>query len=1126
MTQTSYRQFQVDPEQTTTQRSPPHSPISSARSYEDLSRINHIRANLSHSSPYATFPGRSVGTATTTTLSVLNLPLPGSKLAPTKFKGDYSKVKKFLTHYKRLLAQNNVVLDREKCESITQYCSRTVGEFIEALPSYTTPNWEQLNQDLLNFYDADLDTKRFKVKHLLRFVKNARTKRVHSLAAWKQYTREFISIGGWLLAREKINRDEYFTYFWTGIPTTLRSKLENRLLAGNPTRDLSIPFTYREVTGAAEGLLQRDRFDSNVVDTESEDDDESEDDRLFDSEDDTSDTEHESSSKTKKGLKKKKLTKKRRRYTDTDDEDLTSKLDKVSKSTNSKRTVEGTQEEVEKIISKLNTMSVTDPSYAFVYFKAVKLDPDISKVVGAPASQAATYQHARGSSYHPTITPIQRQIPPHLAPNTYIAQPLPPPPPMNRSSNCYGCGKEGHNISACPGLGDYIARGVLTRGPNGRLVFANGAPIRRYNNETLLQTVEREINTVQSHLVTVQDEDYGYYDVSDADDDDDDDNFYDDQYQYGNREESTPEIYQVQGAKHFQGPVEYSVSDLSPVIQLYLDDEDESSDDGLSGVAPSQMYFASYPAKRVEKTTTAARKAVFDGVHVPPVTRSVKKAIDKQRDNEKENRPIIPQAVKSTTKTPAPIKPKASPTGNIEPVAKAPLKGARELSKVPREVREITRGQVPIDTRRPMYNGTNDDEIMEDKTAQQDLAPPQIRKPNQAQQIRTNVDRPEEARVSVPRQSAISAHADKMRVMNAMLSTQVPLAIGEILGTSKELAQFMIDSLKLKPAPKPTVVATSFLTRDRGPLIRLPLTCNGKSIEAIIDTGSQLNIVSDRIFKRKINCPIDTREQISISDANGGKGILKGVASHVPLDCGAVSTEANLWVGDHVPFQMLLGRPWQRDNFVSIDEREDGTYLLFKDLSDMNNRYEIMVTPGGVDNDWNFDPSAWHAPTSFFITTSNEAQSQPYKIGSSLRSGTSSAFGIFRSAPATLSEIMVVINIWIQTLMAIGLLTIQFAGKKGKSIKATTQDDRIFGVSAPSQELMTSPVLPDIAVLDSLKQPTAVVPAMWSERHPRSEAQVLRVARVDADHLRENGKLQKLVISSSAAVELGPYQDV
>src|ERR1700676_5113068 len=91
----------------------------------------------------------------TNTYSVLTMPIPGTKLAPEKFKGEYNYVSCFIQHYERLCDQHRVTVDKEKCETITQYCSKKVGEFIEALESYVSSNWDQLKKDLLKFYDND-----------------------------------------------------------------------------------------------------------------------------------------------------------------------------------------------------------------------------------------------------------------------------------------------------------------------------------------------------------------------------------------------------------------------------------------------------------------------------------------------------------------------------------------------------------------------------------------------------------------------------------------------------------------------------------------------------------------------------------------------------------------------------------------------------------------------------------------------------------------------------------------------------------------------------------------------------------------------------------------------------------
>ncbi|KAG2749160.1 hypothetical protein P692DRAFT_20662824, partial [Suillus brevipes Sb2] len=131
-----------------------------------------------------------------TTRSILTLPNPGTKAAPAKFKGGFAEVKDFLKHYEKLCDYHNVTSKEEKCESITQYMSRHVSEFIEGLSSFRSNNWSKA--DILKYYDADLDTKRYRHKDLLSYVRTTQGKKIPTLSAWKKYTSYFWEDASWL----------------------------------------------------------------------------------------------------------------------------------------------------------------------------------------------------------------------------------------------------------------------------------------------------------------------------------------------------------------------------------------------------------------------------------------------------------------------------------------------------------------------------------------------------------------------------------------------------------------------------------------------------------------------------------------------------------------------------------------------------------------------------------------------------------------------------------------------------------------------------------------------------------------------------------------------------------------
>jgi hypothetical protein len=115
------------------------------------------------------------------------------------------------------------------------------------IPSFGTKKWERLRFDILKLYDADLDTKKYKVRDVRSFSRKHKQKKIRNLADWKKYCRAFLRIAGSLLTEKKIGSKEYATYFWQGIPRTLRVRLENRLLAGDPVRDLSEPFEVDDI---------------------------------------------------------------------------------------------------------------------------------------------------------------------------------------------------------------------------------------------------------------------------------------------------------------------------------------------------------------------------------------------------------------------------------------------------------------------------------------------------------------------------------------------------------------------------------------------------------------------------------------------------------------------------------------------------------------------------------------------------------------------------------------------------------------------------------------------------------------------------------------------------------------
>jgi hypothetical protein len=319
--------------------------------------------------------------------SVLTMPIPGTKLAPEKFRGDFHKVKDFIHHYERLCAQNNVTDDAEKCETLLRYCSKREKQTIKNIPSFVSKSWGRLREDILKLYDADLDTTRYKVKDVRNFTKKQKGKKIRDLASWKKYCRAFLHIAGCLLSENRITEGEYATYFWQGIPRTLRVRLENQILARNPVRDLTKPFDVDEIDTAASAVLQRDRFDHILDDSDSEEEDSSAEESSSESEEDSSESESEDErEKTKRRAKKKRKNASKGSIKHTSDR-FEEKQDSVKK-----RSVNGHRKDVESLIKQMNLLTRDDPEYGINYYRALKLDPDVARIVAEPCLRRAPGQ--------------------------------------------------------------------------------------------------------------------------------------------------------------------------------------------------------------------------------------------------------------------------------------------------------------------------------------------------------------------------------------------------------------------------------------------------------------------------------------------------------------------------------------------------------------------------------------------------------------------------------------------------------------------------------------------------------------------------------------------------------------
>jgi len=432
------------------------------------------------------------------------LPIQGKRDAPRTFKGNYDKVEEFLKTMDKLFSRCSVTLDNEKVEAILPYCSTRVQEFIRTTPSFTTPNWANLKKHMMEYYDAERANRKYTPNDIWAFNKEWNLKSITDLTHWKKYYRDFYTKAGTLLARQEISDKDFRTFFWLGLPESIRLVFEPKIQAQIPNYDASTPYTIEQICSVAENYFKRNKFTEMVFNPlKYQLDEDSDSDSDNSSSDSDSDSDYDS--KRRRKLKKKKKKTKHARKS-VEKEKPTQKY-------------QGPEQEIEGMIQQLNTMSLSDPKYGHLYFKVMKLDT-------SGLAQKCVYREPPHITQPRTKIPMvatsvsspQRQNSPTTFPNNL--------PMRNRSMagqtgpmRCFGCSGNDHMLGECPRMKELIKGGtVIFDAVTRKYYMPDGRNILRRMGESIadaaqrIQTMHfRPVGVPSSNLVTLGNEVQNYY---------------------------------------------------------------------------------------------------------------------------------------------------------------------------------------------------------------------------------------------------------------------------------------------------------------------------------------------------------------------------------------------------------------------------------------------------------------------------------------------------------------------------------------------------------------------------------------------------------------------------------------
>ncbi|KAJ6449008.1 hypothetical protein C8R45DRAFT_1114934 [Mycena sanguinolenta] len=392
---------------------------------------------------------------------------------------------------------------------------------------------------------------------------------------------------------------------------------------------------------------------------------------------------------------------------------------------------------------------------------------------------------------------------------------------------------------------------------------------------------------------------------------------------------STPQVMLGLSDANFAGAYynhERDVKSSSFVQELTEDSEDVESgaDTEEEDLAPGEVYLSipkccwsakTYGADRTVPSMRAKRLA-FDGVHIPrrETAKDVDKALDKQ---------VVQKSEKMSAGKIRDI------LSDVQPID----------AHTPRFTEDIEMKEVPIEK-----NPCKENKSPARSTGVDNSGLRQDKKPGE------NKSGEGDTKLT-GRQSEVQTSVNLPSIVDRILNLELLMTVREALAASKEICNGLQEVVRLRNV-KAVMLGTDspFVAhwawpRQDGVLIRIELEINGRQVVAIVDTGSQLNVVRADVAALVLHRPVGMTQVTGMNDANGGRGELRGFIHDVELSCGGVMTKTGLWVSQQAPFELLLGRPWKRNNLVSIDEQEEGTYLVFTDHKTRLPRFELMAVP-------------------------------------------------------------------------------------------------------------------------------------------------------------------------------------
>lgn len=199
--------------------------------------------------------------------------------------------------------------------------------------------------------------------------------------------------------------------------------------------------------------------------------------------------------------------------------------------------------------------------------------------------------------------------------------------------------------------------------------------------------------------------------------------------------------------------------------------------------------------------------------------------------------------------------------------------------------------------------------------------------------------------------SELMRYKDSEQETKRLLEQEVPVKLGTYLALSPEMTRALAGAIRRRRevvanvnlAVRSTTTGTTAWapansTDERERVYyavagyEAPVTLMNKTIRAVLDPGSEVNLVSERMA-RELGLAVDRnmRWELNVPGvAAEQRARALGVIHPIPLTIGGTTGRAALFVVREVTFDLLLGRPFEVEFAVSYVQRDGDTYAVIR----------------------------------------------------------------------------------------------------------------------------------------------------------------------------------------------------